>query len=112
MRRLRVWVALIKPRIIELLLITTVPAMVPAARGWPGSALVAATLVGGILTAGGANAINNVVDRDVDARMERTRRRPLPRAALGPGEAFAVGVVLGVAGFLRLWGHTNPLAPD
>ncbi|HLE39042.1 MAG TPA: heme o synthase [Acidimicrobiia bacterium] len=110
MRRLRVWVALIKPRIIELLLITTVPAMVLAARGWPGSALVAATLVGGVLTAGGANAINNVVDRDVDARMERTRRRPLPSAAIGPAEAFGVGVGLGVAGFFWLWVTTTLLA--
>jgi len=110
MQRLRVWVALIKPRIIELLLITTVPAMVLAARGWPGSALVAATLVGGVLTAGGANAINNVVDRDVDARMERTRRRPLPSAAIGPAEAFGVGVGLGVAGFFWLWVTTTLLA--
>jgi len=110
MRHLRVWVALIKPRIIELLLITTVPAMVLAARGWPGSALVAATLVGGVLTAGGANAINNVVDRDVDARMERTRRRPLPSAAIGPAEAFGVGVGLGVAGFFWLWVTTTLLA--
>jgi protoheme IX farnesyltransferase len=96
--------------IIELLLISTVPAMVLAAGGWPGTGLVSATLVGGILTAGGANAINNVVDRDVDARMERTRRRPLPRAALGPGEAFAVGVILGVAGFFWLWATTTLLA--
>jgi protoheme IX farnesyltransferase len=84
--------------------------MVLAAGGWPGTGLVSATLVGGILTAGGANAINNVVDRDVDARMERTRRRPLPRAALGPGEAFAVGVILGVAGFFWLWATTTLLA--
>ena len=108
--RLRAWLALIKPRIIELLLITTVPAMVLAARGWPGTGLVAATLVGGVLTAGGANAINNVVDRDVDARMERTRRRPLPTAAIGPGEAFEVGVALGVAGFFWLWVTTTLLA--
>ena len=110
MGRWRAWLALIKPRIIELLLISTVPAMVLAAGGWPGTGLVSATLVGGILTAGGANAINNVVDRDIDARMERTRRRPLPRAALGPGEAFAVGVILGVAGFFWLWATTTLLA--
>src|SRR3990170_8159351 len=100
MQRLRVWVALIKP----------LPAMVLAARGWPGSALVAATLVGGVLAAGGANAINNVVDRDIDARMERTRRRPLPSAAIGPAEAFGVGVGLGVAGFFWLWVTTTLLA--
>jgi heme o synthase len=108
--RPRAWLALIKPRIIELLLITTVPAMVLAARGWPGTGLVAATLVGGILTAGGANAINNVVDRDIDARMERTRRRPLPAEAIGPGEAAGVGVGLGVVGFLWLWATTTLLA--
>ena len=106
----RAWLALIKPRIIELLLITTVPAMVLAARGWPDTGLVAATLVGGVLTAGGANAINNVVDRDVDARMERTRRRPLPTAAIGPGEAFGVGVGLGVIGFFWMWATTTLLA--
>ena len=107
---LKAWLALIKPRIIELLLITTVPAMVLAGRGWPGTGLVAATLVGGILTAGGANAINNVVDRDVDARMERTRRRPLPTAAIGPGEAFGVGLALGGIGFFWLWATTTRLA--
>jgi heme o synthase len=110
MNRPRAWLALIKPRIIELLLITTVPAMVLAARGWPGTGLVAATLIGGILTAGGANAINNVVDRDIDARMERTRRRPLPAEAIGPAEAAGVGVGLGIIGFLWLWATTTLLA--
>ena len=71
---------------------------------------MAATLVGGILTAGGANAINNVLDRDIDARMERTRRRPLPSALIGPTEALVVGVGLGLAGFLWLWATTTPLA--
>ncbi len=110
MSRWRSWVALIKPRIIELLLITTVPAMVLAERGWPGVGLVTATLVGGVLTAGGANALNNVVDRDLDAKMDRTRRRPLPRADLGPVEALIAGLVLGATGVVWLWFTTTPLA--
>jgi heme o synthase len=101
---------LIKPRIIELLLITTVPAMVLAAGGWPGTGLVAATLLGGVLSAGGANALNNVVDRDIDLHMVRTRSRPLPTRAVGPGEALVVGVVLGVSGFAWLLATTNLLA--
>jgi heme o synthase len=68
------YVALMKPRIIELLLITTVPAMVLAARGWPGTWLVVATLIGGTLSAGGANALNNYHDRDIDQVMKRTSR--------------------------------------
>jgi len=108
--RPRAYLALIKPRIIELLLITTVPAMVLAAGEWPDTWLIVATVVGGILSAGGANAINNVVDRDIDARMERTRRRPLPSNTLGVGEALTVGVVLGVAGFAWLWLTTTLLA--
>ncbi|MFH1104003.1 MAG: heme o synthase [Actinomycetota bacterium] len=108
--RARAYLALIKPRIIELLLITTVPAMVLAAGEWPDTWLIVATVVGGILSAGGANAINNVVDRDIDARMERTRRRPLPSNALGVREALTVGVVLGVAGFAWLSLTTTLLA--
>ena len=110
MPRWKAWVALIKPRIIELLLITTVPAMVLAAGEWPGTGLVAATLLGGVLTAGGANALNNVVDRDVDAKMARTRRRPLPREAISPREALLVGAVLGAAGVAWMWVTTTPLA--
>ena len=76
-RRLGGFVALTKPRIIELLLVTTLPTMVVAARGLPAWSLMAATLFGGTLAAGGANAINMVVDRDIDAVMHRTRGRPL-----------------------------------
>jgi protoheme IX farnesyltransferase len=108
--RLRAYLALIKPRIIELLLITTVPAMVLAAGTWPDTRLVVATLIGGVMSAGGANAINNVVDRDIDARMERTRHRPLPTQSLAVGEALAVGIVLGIAGFTWLWATTTLLA--
>ncbi len=105
--RLLAYLALTKPRIIELLLITTVPAMVLAARSWPGTWLVAATLIGGTLSAGGANAINNFVDRDVDAAMRRTARRPLPAHRIEPAAALRFGVLLGAAGFAWLWATVN-----
>jgi protoheme IX farnesyltransferase len=103
-------VALTKPRIIELLLVTTVPAMILADHSWPGTWLVVTTLIGGTLSAGGANAINNVIDRDIDAEMRRTAHRPLPSQRIEPGPALVFGVVLGVAGFLWLWATTNLLA--
>ncbi len=105
--RVAAYVALTKPRIIELLLITTVPAMVLAADGWPGAWLVVATLIGGTMSAGGANAINNFVDRDVDAAMRRTAHRPLPAHRVEPAAALRFGVVLGVAGFAWLWAAVN-----
>lgn len=108
--RLAAYLALTKPRIIELLLITTVPSMVLAADGWPGWWLVVATLIGGSLSAGGANAINNWFDRDIDEVMRRTRRRPLPGHRISPGAALRFGIALGVAGFLWLWAFTNLLA--
>ena len=104
------YLALTKPRIIELLLITTVPSMVLAAGGWPGWWPVVATLVGGSLSAGGANAINNWFDRDIDEIMRRTRRRPLPRHRITPEAALVFGIGLGVAGFVWLWAFTNLLA--
>ncbi|MGA7271555.1 MAG: heme o synthase [Acidimicrobiia bacterium] len=107
---LSAYLALTKPRIIELLLITTVPAMVLAAGGWPGWWLVVATLVGGTLSAGGANAINNWFDRDIDSQMRRTRRRPLPRHAVSPEAALWFGVSLGAVGFAWLWAFTTFLA--
>src|SRR3712207_1053054 len=76
--RIAAYFALTKPRIIELLLVTTLPSMVVAERGWPSLSLMFWTLVGGALSAGGANAINCYVDRDIDAVMTRTRKRPLP----------------------------------
>jgi protoheme IX farnesyltransferase len=93
------YVALTKPRIIELLLVTTVPAMVLAARGIPSLWLVAWTLVGGTLAAGAANAINCYFDRDIDELMNRTRRRPLPAHAVPPENALVFGLVLGVVAF-------------
>jgi heme o synthase len=104
------YVALTKPRIIELLLITTVPAMVLAARGWPGTWLVVATLFGGTLSAGGANALNNYYDRDIDEVMKRTSKRPLPNHRIEPVHARNFGWVLGVAGFFVLWLTSNLLA--
>ena len=100
------YVGLTKPRIIELLLVTTVPAMFLAAGGIPSLRLVALTMIGGCLAAASANAINCVLDRDIDEQMRRTRRRPLPRHAIAARSATVFGLVLGrsghpVAGLLR-----------
>jgi protoheme IX farnesyltransferase len=108
--RVRAYVALTKPRIIELLLITTVPAMIVAERGVPAFGLVLATLAGGALAAGGANAINCYVDRDIDSVMVRTRRRPLPRHEVEPTSALVFGIVLGLTAFVLLWASVNALA--
>jgi heme o synthase len=96
------YVALTKPRIIELLLVTTVPVMFLAARAVPPVGLVLLTVVGGILAAGSANTLNCVFDRDIDERMRRTRRRPLPRHAVSPRSALVFGLVLGVVATLWL----------
>ena len=107
---LRAYVALTKPRIIELLLVTTVPAMMLAARGWPSTWTVLATLVGGTLAAGSANAVNCVVDRDIDAVMTRTRRRPMVRAQVSPAAALRFGIALGMASTLLLGFAVNWLS--
>jgi protoheme IX farnesyltransferase len=104
------YVALTKPRVIELLLVTTVPAMVLAARGVPSLSLVAAVLVGGTLAAGGANTINCWVERDRDQLMRRTRHRPLPAGVIDPGPALVFGIVLEVVAFAILWSSANLLA--
>lgn len=106
----RAYVALTKPRIIELLLITTVPTMVLAERGWPSTALVVWTLVGGTLAAGGANAINMYVDRDIDRLMVRTANRPLVTGAVTPRNALVFALTLEVVAFAVLWATTNLLA--
>ncbi|GMA85001.1 heme o synthase [Angustibacter aerolatus] len=90
------YVALTKPRIIETLLVTTVPTMFLAARGLPDPLLVVLTLVGGVLAAGSANTLNCYIDRDIDQVMHRTRNRPLATGALRPREALVFGLVLGV----------------
>ena len=108
--RAAAYFALTKPRIIELLLVTTVPSMIVAAEGWPSTALVLWTLLGGALSAGGANAINCYVDRDIDAVMTRTKKRPLPTHRVEPSRALVFGTVLGLVGFFLLWGTVNLLA--
>ncbi len=90
------YIALTKPRIVELLLLTTVPVMFLAQGGVPPLELVVATVVGGTLAAGSANALNCVVDRDIDEQMMRTRRRPLPRHQVSAGSALVFGLALGV----------------
>jgi protoheme IX farnesyltransferase len=113
---IRAYVALTKPRIIELLLITTVPAMVLATREVPGiqlgdwSWLVVGTLVGGALAAGSANAINCYLDRDIDELMSRTRRRPLPAHEVPPENAVVFGIALGVLSFAELAYFVNLVA--
>lgn len=108
--RVKAYVALTKPRIIELLLVTTVPTMVVAARGWPSTGLVLATLVGGSLAAGGANAMNMYLDRDIDRVMGRTRNRPLVTGEVTPRAALVFAVALEVAAFVELWAFVNLLA--
>jgi heme o synthase len=103
-------VALTKPRIIELLLVTTVPTMIVAAGGWPPLRLVIATLVGGTLSAGGANAANMYIDRDIDALMRRTSRRPLVTGAISAPAALTFAVLLEAAAFLTLWFAVNALS--
>ncbi len=104
------YVALTKPRIIELLLVTTVPTMVVAARGLPSGWLVLNTVLGGTLAAGGANAINMYVDRDIDRLMKRTRQRPLVTGVIPAGHAFAFAVGLEVLAFAWLWAWANLLS--
>jgi protoheme IX farnesyltransferase len=101
---------LTKPRIIELLLVTTLPTMVVAQRGLPPVWLMAATLVGGALAAGGANAINMYVDRDIDRVMKRTKNRPLVTGAVTPAAALVFALVLEVAAFVELWLAVNLLS--
>ena len=96
------YVGLMKPRVIELLLLTTVPVMFFAARGIPPLGLVAATVLGGTLSAGSASALNCVYDRDIDEQMRRTRRRALPRHIVSPRAALVFGLALGVVSTLVL----------
>jgi protoheme IX farnesyltransferase len=110
MTRVRAYVALTKPRIIELLLITTIPTMLVAAKGLPPARLIVLTLVGGTLAAGGANALNMVYDRDIDARMERTKHRPLVTGAVSVRSAVVFALALEVAAFVILAATVNLLS--
>ncbi|MEP7736099.1 heme o synthase [Nocardioides sp. 31GB23] len=104
------YVGLTKPRVIELLLLTTVPVMFFAARGVPPLGLVLATVVGGTFSAGSASVFNCVYDRDIDEQMRRTRRRALPRHIVSARAAMVFGLVLGVASVVVLYVWVNPLS--
>jgi protoheme IX farnesyltransferase len=108
--RIRAYVMLTKPRVIELLLVTTVPSMILAEQGWPSVGLVLAVLLGGALAAGGANTINCFIERDRDQVMQRTHARPLPRGEVSPVAALVFGLVLEVLAFVWLTVTANLLA--
>ena len=101
------YIALTKPRIIELLLISTVPTMVVAERGLPSVWLMVATVIGGTLSAGGANAINMYVDRDIDALMDRTKGRPLVTGVMTPRAALTFAIAIEALSFGFLWVFVN-----
>ena len=103
------YLALTKPRIIELLLVTTVPTLVLASTGWPSLSITIITLVGGSFAAASANSFNSIIDRDIDALMERTMHRPMPRGEISVRAAFAFASVLAVISILLLWVLANPL---
>jgi protoheme IX farnesyltransferase len=104
------YVALMKPAIISLLLVTALGGMMLAARGWPPFSVAVAVLLGGTLAAGGANALNQYLDRDIDDQMRRTRKRPLPSRRVTPQRAAVFGIVLNVVAFVLLWSMANLLA--
>ena len=104
------YIALTKPRIIELLLITTIPTMVVAYGGWPPFSLMAYTFIGGTLAAGGANAINMYIDRDIDGLMERTKNRPLVTGLIAPRNALIFAISLEIIAFAVLWAGANVLS--
>jgi protoheme IX farnesyltransferase len=108
--RVLAFIALTKPRIIELLLITTVPTMVVAEGGVPSIWLMVATVIGGTLAAGGANAFNMYIDRDIDRLMERTKNRPLPAGEITPKAALIFAFAIEIAAFSWLWGFVNLLS--
>lgn len=108
--RVVAYVALTKPRIIELLLVTTLPTMLLAEGGFPPVSLMATTLVGGTAAAGASNALNSYLDRDIDGVMHRTRRRPLVTGEISPRAGLVFGLVLAVASVVWFAVLVNPLA--
>ena len=108
--RILAYIALTKPRVIELLLVTTIPAMLLASRGTVDPLLIANTLFGGMLAAAGANTLNCVADADIDKVMKRTARRPLAAATVPRNHALVFGLLLSVASFFWLWWTTNMLS--
>lgn len=109
-QRVRDYVAITKPRIIELLLVTAIPTMILAARGWPDPRVAVAVILGGMLAAGGANAFNSVYDRDIDAVMARTHSRPVASGAVSVRGGIVLASVLSAASITVLAWLANPLA--
>ena len=108
--RVGAYVRLTKPRVVELLLVTTVPSMVLAQQGWPSTWLVIAVVFGGALAAGGANTINSYIERDRDKLMKRTADRPIPTGLIAPINALIFGVALNVIAFAVIAAVANVLA--
>ncbi|UWX86582.1 heme o synthase [Arthrobacter sp. zg-Y1110] len=108
-RKVRAYVALTKPRVIELLLVTTLPTMIFAEQGLPSLGLILVTMIGGALAAGSAGAFNCYIDRDMDKLMKRTKNRPLVTGEVSPREAMVFAWVLGVIAIALLWFGANPL---
>ncbi|UWX77149.1 heme o synthase [Arthrobacter jinronghuae] len=108
-RKVRAYVALTKPRVIELLLVTTLPTMIFAEQGLPSLGLILVTMIGGALAAGSAGAFNCYIDRDMDKLMKRTKNRPLVTGEVSPREAMVFAWVLGVVAIALLWFGANPL---
>ena len=106
----RDYVAITKPRIIELLLVTAIPTMILAARGWPEPSVAVAVIVGGMLAAGGANAFNSVYDRDIDALMARTHARPVATGAVSVRGGLVLASMLSLASLIILATFANVLA--
>lgn len=103
------WLILAKPELTFLSMLTAVAGFVLASDGWPDAAGLLALVLGTALVGGGAGALNQALERDHDARMQRTRRRPLPAGRLSPGPVLAAGVAAGTAGVVLMWAVLNPL---